>query len=82
MRRKKKTAIKKLLNKLEERQRLVKNIDDEEAYYLSLVIGIAEQYLIDEQKQIITAYKDGLDDMKRLCYWRPKEYFEEYYGNN
>lgn len=79
--RKKKTAIKKLIGKLQERQKLVKNIDDEEAYYLSLVIGIAQQYLIDEQKQIIKAYKDGIQDMAIGQYYEPKHYYENNYGN-
>lgn len=78
--RKKKTAIQQLLFKLEERQRYVKYIDDEQAYILSLFIGIAQQYLSNEQKQIIKAYKDGIEDMAIGQYYKPKHYYENNYG--
>ena len=80
MKHKKKTAIELLLLEFKKRKGMLDNIDDEQAYLMGNIIHLTELYLSNEKKQIIKAYKDGIDDMKILCYWKPKDYFDEYYG--
>lgn len=72
----KKTALQRAILVLKKRQWLYEGVDDETASVIEECILDIENYLDVEQKHIIKAYKDGLDDMKARHHWRPKDYYE------
>lgn len=47
---------------------------------IDTVLKKAEQLLKVEKKQIIKAYKDGIQDMAIGQYYEPKHYYENNYG--
>jgi hypothetical protein len=72
----KKTALQRAVLVLKKRQWLYEGVDDEKASIIEECILDIENYLDVEQKHIMKAYKDGLDDMQARHHWRPKDYFE------
>ena len=77
----KKTALQRAVLVLKKRQSLYEGIDDEKASVIEECILDIENYLDVEQKQIIKAYKDGIEDMAIGQYYKPKHYYENNYGN-
>jgi hypothetical protein len=47
---------------------------------IDTVLKKAEQLLKVEKKQLIKAYKDGIQDMAIGQYYEPKHYYENNYG--
>lgn len=77
----KKTALRRAILILKQRQSLYEGIDEEKASVIEECILDIENYLDVEQKQIIKAYKDGIEDMAIGQYYKPKHYYENNYGN-
>jgi hypothetical protein len=71
-----KTALHRAILELKKRQSLYEDIDDVSASVVESCIWEIENYLDVEQKQIIKAYKDGLEDMRVRHHFRPNHYFE------
>jgi len=71
-----KTALQRAVLVLKKRQWLYEGVDDEKASIIEECILDIENYLDVEQKHIIKAYKDGVQDMSIGEYYKPKHYFE------
>lgn len=77
----KRTALQRAILVLKKRQWLYEGVDEEKASVIEECILDIENYLDVEQKQIIKAYKDGIEDMAIGQYYKPKHYYENNYGN-
>ena len=77
----KRTALQRAILVLKKRQWLYEGVDEEKASVIEECIIDIENYLDVEQKQIIKAYKDGIEDMAIGQYYKPKHYYENNYGN-
>jgi hypothetical protein len=71
-----KTALHRAILELKKRQSLYEDIDDVSASVVEACIYDITYYLYAEQKQIVKAYKDGLEDMRVRHHFRPNHYFE------
>ena len=76
-----KTALHRAILELKKRQSIYEGIDDESASVVEACIYDIEYYLYAEEKQIVKAYKDGLDDMRLRNHYRPNHYFENNFKN-
>ncbi len=79
--RKRKTAIKLMIQHFDRLARVSCEIDENQAYFFNMASDIAELYLKNEQDRISKAYEDGVKDLAiGSFYEKGKHYFEETYG--